>query len=240
MPCRPSLRPAAILGTALALLLAPGWPGAMAQTAAPTPTGITVVGSAEVSAKPDMAQVQVGVVTEATRAANALEDNNRAMAKLRTLLAHRGLAGRNIQTVRFGITPRYQANAGAAARLVGYRVEHQLNLTVHRLQGLGTLLDALVQAGANEIANVRFSVADPRTLRDQARRLAMADARHRAALYAGAAGLSLGQVTSIIEQGTAGPRPLAFAADSLRAVPLAPGEISVRATVQVRFAARAR
>lgn len=223
--------------TSLALFLASHGAVANADTG---PTGITVIGSAQVTAKPDMAEVRLGVVTQAKHAAAALNKNNRAMERLRALLLRRSLPKGDIQTTQFRIVPRYQRDAGTPARLTGYRAEHQINVKVEHLKALGTLLDAVVHAGANEISSVQFSVAAPRSLSDRARRRAIADARHRAAVYAEAAGVRLGRVTGIVEQGTTGPRPLALAAASVRAVPVAPGEITVRATVQVHFAIRRR
>src|SRR5262245_46936213 len=69
----------------LALLTAIFPTAARAQDKALVPS-ITVVGSGKVSARPDMAQVQVGVVSEAPTAAKAVKDNNEAMAKLFTVL----------------------------------------------------------------------------------------------------------------------------------------------------------
>ena len=72
---------------------------------------------------------------------------------------------------------------------------------------------------------------------DEARTLAVANARHKASLYAEAAGGKLGRVVSISEAGAAQPVPLMRAgmAMQMEAVPVAAGENEYRAVVNVVF-----
>ena len=58
---------------------------------------------------------------------------------------------------------------------------------------VGEVLDQLVAAGANNVANVEFTVSEPGKLLDEARNAAFADARRKAELYAKAAGAQLGR-----------------------------------------------
>ncbi|HKK05226.1 MAG TPA: SIMPL domain-containing protein [Gammaproteobacteria bacterium] len=236
MPSRP--HPTVRLAAALLLLLASG-PGWSANSPAPAAT-IEVTGSGEVFAKPDMAEIQIGAVSEAETASAALAHNNEAMTRLQALMKARGLAPADVQTGEFSVTPNYRSDKGGPRRLVGYRVTHQLRVTVRKLAGLGGLLDAVVNVGANRISGIRFAVSDTAALLDRARRHAMADARHRAEVYAAGAGLRLGSVTHITERTSGGPRPMAMEAGALRAVPLAPGQVTLRSTVNVSFAATPR
>jgi uncharacterized protein YggE len=67
---------------------------------------ITVAGTGESHGKPDFAQVQVGVVTEAVTAAEALRKNNEAMSQLIVMIRKRGIEDRDLQTVQFNVSPR--------------------------------------------------------------------------------------------------------------------------------------
>jgi uncharacterized protein YggE len=70
---------------------------------------------------------------------------------------------------------------------------------VRDLDKVGTVLDRAVECGANRDVNIRFSIADPDKLLDQARAHAVAEARKKAQLYVQGAGATLGQVQSISE-----------------------------------------
>jgi uncharacterized protein YggE len=209
------------------------------RTAALAPS-ITVVGSDKVAAKPDMAEIQVGVTTQAPTAAKALKDNNQAMAALVKVLSARGIADKDQQTSSFNISPQYrQGTPGVLGpEIVGYQVSNQLHIKVRQLASLGELLDEVVSAGSNQVHGISFSVADPTPLLDEARRKAMADARRKAELYAKAAGVGLGQVLLIEEQTAHLPRPQMMGAAMGRgaaAVPVAAGEQEFAASVTVTY-----
>jgi hypothetical protein len=91
------------------------------------------------------------------------------------------------------------------------------------------LLDEAVNAGANSINGVTFSVDDQTAAASEARRLAVEDARTKAEELAAAAGLTLGSVVSIAEGAVSPmPPPMPAAADAgmaeaQAAVPVQPG-----------------
>ncbi len=73
------------------------------------PPTITVRGTGEVEAKPDMATITVGVVTEAGEAAQAVKDNNEKTEALFHVLRQNGIAERDVQTTGFYVHPEYGA-----------------------------------------------------------------------------------------------------------------------------------
>jgi uncharacterized protein YggE len=202
--------------------------------------GITVVGAGEVSAAPDTAEVVAGVTSEAPTAANALQMNTRDMKKLFEVLAKRWIANKDVQTVSFAVSPRYEyEHSGKPRTLVGYQATNQVRVTVRQLDSLGAILDQLVSEGANTVESISFSVADASALMDQARRKAMEDAKRRAELYVQAAGAVLGRVLHIDEQAAAKPgpiRPQMMMARGETGVPMAAGELEFRAEVTVTYA----
>jgi hypothetical protein len=201
---------------------------------------LTVVGSGTVSARPDMAQIQVGVVTEAPSAAKALKDNNDALARLFATLDGRGIARKDVQTSTFSVIPQYKRGPHGEhlPEVVGYRVSNTLRVKVRQLDALGQVLDEVVQQGANQVHGVRFAVAEPTPLLDQARRKAVADARRKAELYAKEAQVEVGRVLLIQEQTphVPGPLVLGVARAEAAAVPIAEGELDFGAIITVTYA----
>ena len=209
-----------------------------APPAEPLPS-ITVTGTGEVLVKPDLARVNIGVVTQFESASAGVRRNNEAVEKLLGVLDEYGIAESDIQTNNFGVAPQYEYDrSGQAPRLIGYRVTNQVRVAVRRIADLGALLDEVVTAGANQINDVTFAVNEAKSFEDTARRRAMADAHRKAALYAQEAGVRLGSVHRVEEAtDTVAIRQFDFdAAQEARAVPIAPGQQTLRQHVRVTFA----
>jgi uncharacterized protein YggE len=225
-----------------ALLLAPVFAQAQTRSDSAATPSITVGGEGEMRAKPDQAEISVGVVTEAETAEAAVQKNNEAMEKLLDALRRAGIAKKDVQTTDFNVSPirDYDRENKQSPRIVGYRVVNQVQVQVHKLDRLGEILDTLVQHGANQIHGVSFSIGDEREVLDQARLKAMANARRKAQLYAEAADAKLGHVLSIEEiSSPAPPRPM-YAPERLQAaaasaVPVAPGEQTLTVNITVTY-----
>lgn len=207
---------------------------------------LTLQGHGEISAKPDTAVVTSGVTTEAGTAREALSENTTAMADLVAALKAAGIEPKDIQTSGFSVNPQYvypkPADDGSQQppRISGYQVSNSVTVKVVDLSHLGTILDDMVTVGANTVNGVSFSVDDPASLYDEARKQAFADARHKADVYAKAAGFHIGTIESIDEQtGYNQPRPYAMKAmiaDAAPApVPVEAGQVTYSVDVAVKW-----
>lgn len=214
------------LGLALAALLALPAQAADLRT-------LSITGHGEARGRPDMATIQAGVTTNAASAAAALSANSTRMNAVFAALKKLGVPDRNIQTSGFSVFPQYtNGDNNAPRRLTGYQVSNTVSVRLDDVDRTGPALDALVGAGANQMNGISFDIAKPEALLDQARAEAVADARHRAEIYARAAGVSLGSVQSISENGASmPPRPMYRMAMAAEAAPVAPGEQSLAADV---------
>ena len=209
-----------------------------AAPAEPLPS-IMVTGMGEVLVKPDMARVNIGVVTQFETASEGVRRNNDAVEELFRTLDEQGIAETDIQTSNFSVAPQYNYDrSGQAPRLIGYRVTNQVRVVVRSIADLGALLDKVVTAGANQINNVTFAINEAQSFEDTARRKAMADAHRKAELYAQEAGVRLGAVLRVEEAADTFPMPqIDFdAVQEARAVPIAPGQQALRQQVRVTFA----
>ncbi len=225
-----SISCAALMGL---MLLSP--PAAQAAE----PHIITVSGEGQASAVPNQAELSAGVAALGATADTALAQNARSMTAVFAALTRLGVPERSIQTSNFSVQPQYATNPGGNGpdRITGYLVSNQVNVTLDDTRKLGPALDALVQAGANQINAVSFAIKDQSALQETARKAAIADARKRAQTYAEAAGVSLGGVISIQEGGSSAPVPMfrVMAARAAPGTPVAAGELSVQASVTVTY-----
>ncbi len=209
----------------------------MAQGETKTPVRtIRLDATGSVKAKPDIAQIAMGVSTEAETARAALDKNSAAMTRVIDALKQAGLVGEDIQTVDFSVSPPIK-NQGKTDGVTGFRVTNLVQVTVRDLTKLGDILDKAVSQGSNEMGGIQFTIAQPAKLMDEARRQAMAAAIQKAELYAQAAGARLARVISIDEQGGAGWRPQSMARASARSmeVPIEVGEAELQVSISVTW-----
>jgi hypothetical protein len=230
-----------VAALAAAVLIGPR-PGVSATTG-DLPRVISVSGEGEVKTRPDMATITTGVVTEGATAKDALAKNNGAMAAVINTLKNAGVSEDDIQTSDFSVSPKYppyQPNQTTAPRIVGYTVSNTVTARVKNLDKLGGILDALVQAGSNQISGISFGLNETKATMNEARKKAVADARAKAELYAGAAGVSVGKVVQISETSAVIPVPVMYKREAMAqsadaSVPIAVGQSTVVANVTVVF-----
>jgi uncharacterized protein YggE len=225
---------AAIVLVLLAAVLAPAREARPAEPAtAPT---LTVTGAGSATARPDTGHIQAGVVTQASTAAQAIRANSEAMTRVLGRLGAAGIRDTDIRTTGLVVMPLRREVRNQRAEIAGYEVTNRVLVKVRDLDRLGVLVDQIVAEGANTLDSIGFSLGDPRPVLDVARERAVADARHRADLYARALGARLGRALKVEEAAPAGPiRPRATMAASA-AVPIAPGEEEYSVMVTVTYA----
>jgi uncharacterized protein YggE len=200
---------------------------------------LTLSATGSVDTRPDMVGISTGIVTEAVKAREALDDSNEVVSQMLKSLKARGIDEKDIATTQFSVQPRYQQyKNGRTPRIIGYRVVNSVNVTVRKLDELGPTLDRLVTFGSNRIGQIRFALSDPDKAADEARQEAMRKVLAKAELYAQAAGVRLGPITSIREQTSqVMPRPTAFRSSRMAksSVPIAPGQHKTNITVHVSW-----
>ena len=201
---------------------------------------ISLSGHGEVRMAPDMAVVTVGVLSSANTAREALDANTKSMAAIFAALKAAGIESKDMQTSNFMVSPRYDygQNNGQPPKMVGYDVSNNVTVSVRKLGGLGAVLDSVVTSGSNQINGVMFQVSKPEAATDEARKLAVAEAARKAKLYTEAAGVGLGPIITISENGGNQPPPPVFAraefAKSAAAdVPIAQGEQVISMDVNI-------
>ena len=202
---------------------------------------MTMTGTGTVTVQPDLATIRIGVEQRLSTATEAVEETSRATVRILQTLRAAGVEARDIQTSNFAVQPIYSDRRNEGGRfgvIIAYRAINQVSATIRDLTTLGGLLDTVVGDGANRINGISFGVSDRSAALQEARVAAVADARLKAETYASAAGVSLGAILNIDEQGGAGQRPVfaemrAMAADAQ--VPVAAGSSEIKVTVAIRW-----
>lgn len=201
---------------------------------------LSVSGLGEVSAAPDMATIRAGVETRERRADDALRENSTLMGQVFDTLSRQGIAPADMQTSGLGLFPQFDNRSNGQGRgIAQYVAQNTLTVRVRDLDSLGAILDAINQAGINQLQGISFGMSDNSDLLNAARIAAVEDARAKAELYATAAGVTLGDLISLSEPGTTpSPRPMAMArAESMAMdVPITAGELAISARVTLIYA----
>jgi uncharacterized protein YggE len=226
-----------------AILLSACGPTTLVSNPAPIPRTLAVTGTGMVYLTPDVAYINIGVHTEKPTATDAVAANNDQTQQVIAALKNAGIDVKDIRTTNFSISPNTQYDPQTNKPIgTTYVVDNTVYVTVHQLDKLGDLLDAAVQAGANNVNNIQFDVFDKTSALKQARDQAVKDAQAQAQGLASASGVALGNVQTISFYNNI-PQPVmdtfskinsALAAPA-PSVPISAGQLTLTVTVNITY-----
>ncbi|MBA3730088.1 MAG: SIMPL domain-containing protein [Sphingomonas sp.] len=172
---------------------------ALARPIAGTRLDISATGS--VTRVPDLAIISAGVVTKSMTASGAIAENATRMERVRAALKRAGIADRDIQTSSISLNPDYRYENNQPPVLTGYQASNNVSVKFRDIRTSGTILDALVAQGANQINGPSLTIDKPEAAYDQARGKAVVAGRARAELYARSLGMRVVRLLSVSESG---------------------------------------
>jgi uncharacterized protein YggE len=206
------------------------------------PPEVTTSATGEARFVPDRATISMGVQTRAPTAAKASAENATKQRAVIDAIRAQGIAPEQISTVNYSLNAEQEYNPQAgdrAPRVTGYVATNTVRVEVRRVDQVGTLIDAAIAKGANDVSSLNFHSSQP----DSLRRVALADAYKQA--YADAMALARaagGQLGELIEMSTGGyrepPQPFAMqirGAKSMETTPIEAGELSMTVSVVARW-----
>ncbi len=247
--------------------------GCVSQSAPPAPDSrfIAVTGNGKAMAEPDTAEFTVGVEQTADTAQQAQDETSRVAGAIAEALKALGVLPEDMQTsgvslwteeVRpedtFGVyavgpngtapsypaaTPNPIAGSGPAVT-IRYRASVNIRVKTKNLDGLGALLGAATEAGANQLYGIQFSLEDDSASYKEAIDAALANAKTKAEQIAAQTGMQLGNIKEVTEQSYSSPvlykeasiaGGVVSSADAV-AVNLEAGSLTVTASVAVKYA----
>ena len=186
-------------------------------------------------AVPDRAQFSFGVTTQGTTAVQALAANASLARKVIAALKATGVPASDIRTDSVQLSPNVSDDGST---IVGYSATNSVSATLRELGKAGSVVDAAVEAGANQVSGPSLVRSDQNALYRSALRAAVANARAKAQALALASGVSLGSVQNVVE-GSAAPPPVPLekaSGDMAASTPIEPGTQTIEADVTVEFA----
>lgn len=167
--------------------------GALAEGA------ITVSGGGQVNLAADMAYVTLGISISDSDVSTVMQQANTSIDSICAALVESGLPKDCISTDYLYISPQYDYSGDNSNEIIGYNVNSGLKLTIYDVDAVGSYIDVAFAAGANSFDSITFAVKDNSEARDEALRLAVADAEKKANVLAEAAGMKLGDIVTIEE-----------------------------------------
>lgn len=216
---------------------------------------ISVSGEGKVAVKPDIAMLNVSIVTEAKKIKDTQLDNTRLSGSVIGFLKEKKVEEKDIKSVNYSIYPQYNyydtpvcmaypCPPRRPPEVVSYQVRHSLEIKIRDLDKVDDLLDGVVTAGATEVGSVSFTVDNEEKVQADARKKAIEDAKAKAEVLARDLGVRLGKIVGFSESG--GPFPIyiralevgkggGFGGDMAPAPSVQPGEQEVVSTVIVIY-----
>lgn len=239
-----------------ALLIVGYAPRALPAAAQPdSPGTVTVTGDAEVRVVPDEVVLMLGVETWDKNLGRAKSENDEIVQRLLALAEDSGIESRHVQTEFLHIEPRYR-DGYEKVDFIGYFVRKTVVVTLSDLALFESFLSQSLEAGATHVHGVEFRTTELRRYRDQARALAVNAAREKAEALCAELGQRVGEPKEIREEYSRWWSPYSswwgygwgssMAQNVIQQVgeggdvmgSLAPGQITVSASVMVVFEMR--
>ena len=212
---------------------------------------ISFSGKGEVVVTPDIATISFGVTAENLDVSKAQTEATTKMNKIIDLLKAKGVDKKDIKLTNYSISPRYdyvQASQiypyGGKQVLAAYVVSQTVEVKIRDISKAGEILSGVGEFGVTDVSGLTFTVDNEEVVKDQARDLAITDAKAQAKTLAKSLGVRLVKITSYSEGGNYPVyydmnKSMALASPAGSAVPQVPmGENKITSNVTITYEIR--
>lgn len=224
----------------------------------PATNVITVNGTGEAFAVPDVAKISFNIHTEAKSMDAAQKTSAEIYAKVKDVIKPFAIEDKNIKTENYNATPKYEWKNDKAVAcsatycppsngrnvLTGYTIDQTISIKLQAVDKVGELIDALGKAGVSNISGPEYTVSDEDGIKAQARKDAITEAKAKAEVLAKDLGVQLVRIVSFSENAGGGyPAPMYGAMDmmvkaSAPTTELPKGENKVTSDVSITYEIR--
>lgn len=225
----------------LTLALSACGPTTINQAAPENIRTLDVSGVGVVYLSPDVVYINIGVNTQNENAADAVSTNKEQTSAVIQAIKDFGVAEKDIRTTNFSIWANQQYDNFGQATGTTYTVDNTVIVTMRDVDKLGDLLDDAIAAGANNIYSIQFDREDKDKANEEARALAVENAKKQAQDLADVSGVSLVDIQKIsyYESGASqyfyGGKGGGGGDVANAAVPIQPGQLAVTVTVNMTY-----
>lgn len=183
----------------MAMLLCLGMSSVAMAAPGPGPAVISVSGHGRTDVTPDMATINIGIVTNGKTAQLAQAENAKAASDVTAALGRLGIFSKDIQT-SYTMSPVYEK--GDYRKVAGYRASNTVTVTVNDVAKTGQVIDAALNSGATDVNGLTFGLKDAKSVRNTALQMAVQDARSKADAIAAALGVRIVGIQNVKEDGS--------------------------------------
>ncbi len=162
---------------------------------------ITITGEGKVTAIPDIATLSLGMDNTNMDIQVAQKKNSDTITALINALKALDISKDDIQTTNYSIYPQYDWNNGKQT-LTGYTISQNVTVKIRQTDKVDQVLKVVGDLKLNQVGGLSFDIDQPEIYRQQARILALQNAKAKADALAKIMGVKLGKVISFNESGT--------------------------------------
>ena len=197
---------------------------------------IKVIGTGSLKVQPDMAIVNLGIITEDKNLEKAQRENAKISNRVIRELESMGIDRRDISTANYNIEAQYDYVDNKRV-FRSYRVTNILGVNIRDITKVGEIIDASVKNGVNNVENIRFTISNPKHYNNKALKLAVENSVEKAMVIGSTLKVNVNTTpcsvkeirpTEILRQNT-------VMLESAPVTPIMPGELTINATVEAIF-----
>lgn len=159
---------------------------------------IQVTGTAEVRTVPDQVELDLVIETFDKDPSRAKAETTRKAIAVMNVLSSLKVEARDIQSRGTSISSQFVDRGKPPS---GFSAQNSIHVTLRDISRFEELTNQAVRAGASSLGNVEFQTSKLSTLRQDARKMALAAAKKKATEMALEFGQQIGRVLTITEGG---------------------------------------
>lgn len=142
---------------------------------------VTVTGTGEVYIVPDVGVINISVRTENKDVKSATDENNKKINSIVSFLKDKKIEEKDIKTNTFNLNPIYSYESETGKRTVtGYEANQGLSVKIRDTSKVGEIISGATEKGANDIGNLTFITDDNETIKENAKKIAIENAKAKA------------------------------------------------------------
>ncbi|MDP3988410.1 MAG: SIMPL domain-containing protein [Candidatus Levybacteria bacterium] len=209
----------------------------LAITTAQKSSELAVVGEGKVTVIPDSGSVEAGItVSNASTTGEVSKTISQTNNKIVEAMKNLGIKKEDIKTTNYSITPNYSYENGKNT-ITGYNGNATVSIKVKNTQLISRVIDEATAVGANQVIQSGFSVENMEKYREEARNLAIENAKTQAQKLAKTLGINLGRISNIVESTPQSPIMFRSSAPGIGrdTAEIEPGIQTVTSTITLYF-----
>ncbi len=201
---------------------------AMGNPTTPPVETINVSGQGQAALAPDIAHITFSVQNTAPAVADAQAATTKQANAAIAYVSGQGIADQDVTTLSYNIAPQYSyqqcivpqpitlngtvaySPCSESSKITGYQVSETVQVTVHDLTKVGTLLAGLGKQQVQNVSGPNFALENPTAGQDAARAVAITNAKQEAQTLAAQLGVRLGRIVSFSDNAGGGVYPMAL------------------------------